>query len=178
MRDEDRSPIPFLHLKSVTVHALLQMRLSHLHHTAVLAGIMGLHLMEDMAPWNVVVQGSRVAYIDHDTMDNDLDRSATELYRALSALMNLKKTVVDLGACGGKAGGNQYGFPFLADCGGGRVRSKCTRPEAPVACGDGSCAPHYWECLQRKWKAARRERTKRTIALGAGQLAGVLRSDP
>ena len=52
-----------------------------------------LPLYEDMAPWNIVMQGPRMDYIDYDTRDRTFDAYVQRAYQTLSVLMNYKRTV-------------------------------------------------------------------------------------
>jgi hypothetical protein len=112
-----------------------------------------LPLYEDMAPWNLVFQGSRMAYIDYDTKDFTFDNIVPLTYKTLSVLFNYKRTVEDFHKCG-PSGHNPYGFSHISSCVGitagffAHGGDKCDDSSAPVKCGDGSCQPDYISCLK------------------------------
>ena len=105
-------------------------------------------LFEDMAPWNIVLVGPRLAYIDQDTLDKTFNDAVPRAYQTMSALMNYIRTVQDFGKCGPKSrGGNQYGIPYISDCVGSDFRGPCLSSELPVPCGDRTCRSTFVECL-------------------------------
>jgi len=106
-------------------------------------------LFEDMTPWNIVLAGGQLEYIDHDTQDSTFDDHVPLAYQTMSALMNYIRTVQDFGKCNGRAkGGNPYGIPYISDCVGSSFRGPCRSSDLPVPCGDKTCRSTFVECLQ------------------------------
>jgi hypothetical protein len=76
---------------------------------------MQLPLYEDMAPWNIVMLGPRMDYIDFDSKERTFDDVIPKAYQVMEVLFNYKRTIEDFGKCGGKAS-TPYNFPFVSDC--------------------------------------------------------------
>jgi hypothetical protein len=68
-----------------------------------------------MAPWNVVLMGAALDYIDYDTRQFTYTADVPRAYRVMSVLMNYKRTVEDFKRCGSKAS-TVYGLPYVSDC--------------------------------------------------------------
>ena len=133
VRREDGWKIPYGSLKSVSLIALLRMGLGRVHKARLYKLFAGMPLYEDMAPWNIVAQGSTLQYIDQDTKDKTFDAEVARAYQTMSALMNYIRTVKDFGKCEGKArGGNQYGIPFVSDCVRSKFEGPCTSSAKPI----------------------------------------------
>mmetsp|Transcript_882 Transcript_882/g.2162 ORF Transcript_882/g.2162 Transcript_882/m.2162 type:complete len:277 (+) Transcript_882:204-1034(+) len=148
-RREDGHSIPFKELRAVSLIALLRMGLSKRHRRVMYRQFVKMPLFEDMAPWNIVLVGHDLAYIDQDTQDKTFTASVALAYQTMSALMNYIRTVKDFKHCRGKAkGGNLYGIPFISDCVGSPFHGPCTSPSKPVPCGDRTCRSTFVECLQ------------------------------
>ena len=167
-RQHDKWHIPYGQLYGITLITILRMGLVDSQRTAAYHRFVNLPLYEDMAPWNIVFQGSRMAYIDYDTKDVTYDRVVPLTYRVLSVLFNYKRTVEDFKRCG-PSSHNSYGFPHINSCVGGKIKTdfvrnggkKCEESNAPVPCGDGSCQSDYISCLK---VLSKMERTKRKRA--------------
>ena len=168
-RQHDKWHIPYGQLYGITLITILRMGLVESQRTAAYHRFVNLPLYEDMAPWNIVFQGPRMAYIDYDTKDVTYDRVVPLTYRVLSVLFNYKRTVEDFKRCG-PSSHNSYGFPHINSCVGGKVKTdfvrnggkKCDESNAPVPCGDGSCQSDYIKCLK---VLSSLERSKRKRAL-------------
>jgi hypothetical protein len=109
-----------------------------------------LPLYEDMAPWNVVLMGQTLDYIDYDSREIKFDGDIPKTYLLMAVLMNYKRTVEDFKRCGSKAS-TVYGLPYVSDCVGGSSLSKnlkCPDMKEPVPCGDGKCHTDYISCLK------------------------------
>ncbi|KAJ1471675.1 hypothetical protein T484DRAFT_1843275 [Baffinella frigidus] len=65
-RREDGHSIPFKELRAVSLIALLRMGLSKRHRRVMYRQFVKMPLFEDMAPWNIVLVGHDLAYIDQD----------------------------------------------------------------------------------------------------------------
>ena len=114
-----------------------------------------------MAPWNVILAGAVLDYIDYDTHDVVFDGDVPKAYRVMAVLMNYKRTVEDFRRCEEKAQ-TLYNLPFVSDCVGQRsfrygLHShttgksnvvKCDDLETPVPCADGTCHSDYISCLR------------------------------
>jgi len=148
-RREDGHAIPFKELRAVSLIALLRMGLCTRQRRALYRQFVRMPLFEDMAPWNIVLVGHDLAYIDQDTQDRTFDANVGLAYQTMSALMNYIRTVKDFKHCGGKArGGNAYGIPYISDCVLSEFHGPCTAPNKPVPCGDRTCRSTFVECLQ------------------------------
>ena len=148
LRREDDHAIPFGELVAVSLIALLRMGLHEMHRRHFYKEFVAMPLFEDMAPWNIVLVGPRLAYIDQDTLDKTFNDAVPRAYQTMSALMNYIRTVQDFGKCGPKSrGGNQYGIPYISDCVGSDFRGPCLSSELPVPCGDRTCRSTFVECL-------------------------------
>ena len=107
-----------------------------------------LPLYEDMAPWNIVMQGPRMDYIDYDTRDRTFDAYVQRAYQTLSVLMNYKRTVKDFAHCGDKAS-TEYGFSWVSECvKSSKFTGPCPDSDKPVPCSTGTCVSDYVTCLR------------------------------
>jgi len=68
-RDGDEHLIPYKTIKSVTLIAVLRMGLVPELKAHAYDKFIGMPLFEDMAPWNIVMEGKNYNYIDYDTQD-------------------------------------------------------------------------------------------------------------
>ena len=149
-RDNDRFAIPYTSIYGVTLIATLRMGLDSRLRDKLFGAFLDLSLYEDMAPWNIVLNGPHLAYIDYDTRERTFDKDVSRAYQLLSILMNYKRTVEDFKRCGPKAG-TVYNLPFISDCvGDPKVKGKLSCPDLalPVPCGDGVCHSDYISCLR------------------------------
>jgi hypothetical protein len=152
-REHDAWHIPYGTLYGITLITVLRLGLVKSQREIAYHNFVALPLYEDMAPWNIVFQGSRMAYIDYDTKDVTYDNIVPLTYKTLSVLFNYKRTVEDFRKCG-PSGHNPYGFSHVSNCVGNTDDFKanggehCDESAAPVKCGDGSCQPDYISCLK------------------------------
>ncbi|KJE94967.1 hypothetical protein CAOG_05503 [Capsaspora owczarzaki ATCC 30864] len=148
-RQLDGFRIPYQSLESITLIALLRMKLLPEFRDRFYDNFLTLPLYEDMAPWNIVFRNGRMEYIDYDTRDVTFDKQVRSAYQVMAMLMNYERTVRDFGHCPSHIK-NQYGFPFISHCVGDNAvfSGPCTDSKFPVACGDGSCKSTYIECLR------------------------------
>jgi hypothetical protein len=154
-RQHDKWHIPYGQLWGVTLITVLRLGLVESQRAMAYHRFINLPLYEDMAPWNIVFQGARMAYIDYDTKDVTYDKVVPLTYRVLSVLFNYKRTVEDFKRCG-PSSHNDYGFPHINSCVGGKIKNdfvshggkKCKESNAPVPCGDGTCRSDYISCLK------------------------------
>ena len=107
--ENSKFKIPYTTLYSLTLITALRLGLVAPHRDIAYHSFVSLPLYEDMAPWNVVFQGSRMAYIDYDTKDVTFDDVLPLTYKLLSVLFNYKRTIEDFRRCG-PTGTNPYGF--------------------------------------------------------------------
>ena len=125
-------------LYGITLITILRLGLVTIQREIAYHNFVALPLYEDMAPWNIVFQGSRMAYIDYDTKDVTFDTVVPLTYKTLSVLFNYKRTVEDFRRCGPSTG-NAYGFSHVGNCVGGsdfksNGGSKCDESTYPVKC--------------------------------------------
>ena len=92
-RDMDGHFIPYNTIKSLTLIAVLRMGLVPELKAHAYKEFIGMPLYEDMAPWNIVMEGQGYNYIDYDTKDKTFDAYIPHAYQILSVLMNYKRTV-------------------------------------------------------------------------------------
>ena len=114
-REHDAWHIPYGQLYGVTLITILRLGLVEKQREYAYHNFVALPLYEDMAPWNIVFQGSRMAYIDYDTKDVTFDDIVPLTYKTLSVLFNYKRTVEDFRKCG-PSGHNPYGFQHINAC--------------------------------------------------------------
>ena len=114
-REHDSWHIPYGQLYGVTLITILRLGLVEKQREYAYHNFVALPLYEDMAPWNIVFQGSRMAYIDYDTKDVTFDDIVPLTYKTLSVLFNYKRTVEDFRKCG-PSGHNPYGFQHINAC--------------------------------------------------------------
>ena len=117
-REHDSWHIPYGTLYGITLITILRLGLVQSQREIAYHNFVALPLYEDMAPWNIVFQGSRMAYIDYDTKDVTYDAQVPLTYKTLSVLFNYKRTVEDFRKCGPSTG-NPYGFGHIGSCVGG-----------------------------------------------------------
>uniref|UniRef100_A0A7S0SUE0 Uncharacterized protein n=1 Tax=Chromulina nebulosa TaxID=96789 RepID=A0A7S0SUE0_9STRA len=147
-RDKDSFFIPYTMTYGVTLISILRLGLIQQQQSKYFKSFLKLNLYEDMAPWNIVVTGQTVDYIDFDTKEFIFDQDIPKAYQIMSVLMNYKRTVEDFKRCGAKSS-TVYGLPYVSDCI-GKVDSslKCSDMKKPVPCGDGTCHSDYISCLR------------------------------
>eukprot|EP00605_Chrysophyceae_sp_TOSAG23-4_P000612 GSChrysophyteH1.ASY1.ANO1.689.1 assembled CDS len=149
-RDKDSWPIPYTSIYGITLISTLRLGLHRLQRERLFHDFLKLPLYEDMAPWNVVLMGPHLDYIDYDTRDVIFDGDIPKAYRVMSVLMNYKRTVEDFKRCGSKAP-TVYGLPYVSDCVGSNAlppRLSCPELSLPVPCADGACHTDYISCLR------------------------------
>ena len=81
-------------LYGITLITILRLGLVTSQREIAYHNFVALPLYEDMAPWNIVFQGSRMAYIDYDTKDVTFDTVSISSEGACIAYM--ESTVVDI----------------------------------------------------------------------------------
>eukprot|EP01034_Spumella_vulgaris_P022705 gene22705-28858_t len=147
-RDRDGFPIPYTSIYGVTLITALRLGLETTQREKLFGQFLRLPLYEDMAPWNVVLMGAALDYIDYDTREFTYTLDVPKAYRVMSVLMNYKRTVEDFKRCGAKAG-TVYGLPYVSDCVGSVDKLLvCSELSLPVPCGDGQCHSDYISCLR------------------------------
>ena len=158
-RDKDNWRIPYERIHGVTLIAALRLGLEQRQRDRLFSRFLHLPLYEDLAPWNVVLLGDGLDYIDLDTRTVTFDKALSQVYALMTVLMNYKRTVADFEKCGGKAA-TVYSLPFVSDCvGRGSGRSSisggsnsapptCTEVALPVPCADGRCHGDFISCLR------------------------------
>ena len=148
-REKDDWPIPYNSIYGVTLITLLRLGLDDSLRERFFSSFMQLPLYEDMAPWNIVLMGSALQYIDYDTKDITFDKEVSKAYMIMTVLMNYKRTVEDFKRCGSKAS-TVYNLPYVSDCVGTYVDKALTCPSLslPVPCPDGECHTSYISCLK------------------------------
>jgi hypothetical protein len=114
-RDRDAFPIPYTSIYGVTLITALRLGLESAQRERLFGQFLRLPLYEDMAPWNVVLMGAALDYIDYDTRQFTYSADVPRAYRVMSVLMNYKRTVEDFKRCGSKAS-TVYGLPYVSDC--------------------------------------------------------------
>ena len=148
-REKDDWPIPYNSIYGVTLITLLRLGLDDSLRERFFSSFMQLPLYEDMAPWNIVLMGSGLQYIDYDTKDVTFDKEVSKAYMIMTVLMNYKRTVEDFKRCGSKAS-TVYNLPYVSDCVGTYVDKalSCPSLSLPVPCPDGACHTSYISCLK------------------------------
>lgn len=173
IRQKDNVMIPYEEIRYFTLVSALRIGMVDSIKERSWRKFLELPLYEDMAPWNIVFQGSEMQYIDYDTRQITYDDQVANVYRVLSVLYNYKRTVSDFGKCGEKAK-TQYNFGFVSDCVGVessdddaifswdpvqvkeepkdepliKPPKKCPSSKYPVPCPDGNCHTDYITCLR------------------------------
>ena len=151
LREKDSFPIPYTSIYGITLISILRLGIDPTIRDRLFKSFLFLPLYEDMAPWNIVLMGKEMAYIDYDTRDMTFDLDIPKAYQVISVLMNYKRTVEDFKRCGKKAN-TVYGLAFISDCVGeqqyGTKAVSCPSLKFPVPCGDGTCHSDYISCLR------------------------------
>jgi len=149
LRDRDDFPIPYVTIYGVTLIAALRLGLENRIRDNLFQSFLNLPLYEDMAPWNIVLMGSKLDYIDYDTKDFTFDLAIPQAYQIMTVLMNYKRTVEDFQRCS-HSSNTVYGLPYVSDCVGNNVDRllKCPDLKLPVPCADGECHSDYISCLR------------------------------
>jgi len=151
LREKDSFPIPYTSIYGITLISILRLGIDSSIRDRLFKSFLFLPLYEDMAPWNIVLMGKEMAYIDYDTRDMTFDLDIPKAYQVISVLMNYKRTVEDFKRCGKKAN-TVYGLAFISDCVGeqqyGTKAISCPNLKLPVPCGDGTCHSDYISCLR------------------------------
>ena len=114
-RDRDDFPIPYISIYGITLITALRLGIIETQIEKLYSKFLQLPLYEDMAPWNIVLMGNTVDYIDYDTKDMFYDLDIPKAYQVMTVLMNYKRTVEDFHKCGSK-GKTVYGLPYVSDC--------------------------------------------------------------
>ena len=125
-RDRDDFPIPYTSVYGITLITALRLGIVSSQIERLYERFLKLPLYEDMAPWNIVLMGSSVDYIDYDTRDMVFDWDIPKAYQIMTVLMNYKRTVEDFTHCGSKAS-TVYGLPYVSDCVGSTSKSSSSR---------------------------------------------------
>eukprot|EP00009_Paramoeba_aestuarina_P001390 CAMPEP_0201511618 /NCGR_PEP_ID=MMETSP0161_2-20130828/4035_1 /ASSEMBLY_ACC=CAM_ASM_000251 /TAXON_ID=180227 /ORGANISM="Neoparamoeba aestuarina, Strain SoJaBio B1-5/56/2" /LENGTH=149 /DNA_ID=CAMNT_0047907173 /DNA_START=782 /DNA_END=1231 /DNA_ORIENTATION=- len=108
---------------------------------------LALPLYEDSAPWNIQYHAGVLRYVDKDSMDNTLDKDASNLYQVILAFMNYERTIKDFGRCSKHVPG--MAAPYVGHCvGSAQVDFECPDQDFPVPCVDGQCHENYMSCLK------------------------------
>ena len=89
-RQFDNHHIPYDSIYGITLIAILRLGLVPEHRSELYSEFLKLPIFEDMAPWNIVIWGSSVGYIDFDTREFTFDEELKSVYRVMSAMMNYK----------------------------------------------------------------------------------------
>lgn len=148
IREIDGEQIPYEHIYGITLITALRMVLHIQQRKSAYSLFLKLPLYEDMAPWNVLVTGSQLIYIDYDTKTETFDQEVIKVYRILEVLMNFKRTVEDFNMCGDRAGNPVYNFEVISECVQSLFKGPCSDTRYPIACGDGTCKSDYISCLR------------------------------
>ena len=162
-RDKDSFPIPYTAIRGMTLISTLRLGLVTSQRDMLFKSFLQLPLYEDMAPWNVILTGSSLDYIDYDTMGVVFDADIPKAYRVMAVLVNYKRTVEDFRRCAQSAK-TEYGLSYVSDCVGTKSFSmlggssgnfltdkkavSCHSMETPVPCADGRCHTDYISCLR------------------------------
>ena len=167
-RAHDKLQIPYVSLWGMTLIAVLRMGLIKEQRAASYYSFVHMPLYEDMAPWNIVFQGSDLEYIDYDTKDKTFDKSVRLVYQVLSVLYNYKRTVDDFEKCGRKGKNGPYNFPHVSECVGSWFEGPCDDSARPVPCGDGTCHTDYISCLRSLSDKVMEKKRKESEELDGG----------
>jgi hypothetical protein len=148
-RDRDSFPIPYTAVHGVTLISVLRMGVAQTMLDKLYKKFLSLPLYEDMAPWNVVLTGGLMDYIDFDTRGITYNDAVPQAYQVMTVLMNYERSIKDFHKCGSKAN-TVYGLPYVSDCVGSAETSKSKCPELAfsVPCADGECHSDYISCLK------------------------------
>jgi hypothetical protein len=159
-RDRDNFPIPYIAIRGVTLITVLRMGLEDSLREKFYKLFLELPLYEDMAPWNVVLTGPKMDYIDFDTKGITYDVTVPKAYQVMTVLMNYERSVKDFHKCGSKAH-TVYGLPYVSDCVGDtssynpkKEKLNCPDLAFSVPCADGTCHSDYISCLKSMSKHA------------------------
>ena len=148
VRESDGSMIPYEEIWGITLIMALRINLHPTQRDRAYSYFLKLPLYEDMAPWNILITGEELSYIDHDTKTETYDQDMVKVYRILEVMMNYKRTVEDFGHCGNSAGNPVYNFNLISDCVSSKFNDNCRDPKTPISCGDGTCKTDYISCLR------------------------------
>lgn len=163
---EHQRHIPYQYVKAITLICVLRLGLIKQQRARLYFNFVHMPLYEDMAPWNIVLEGGHLGYIDSDTRDFRLDAHVARTYQVLSVLANYKRTVEDFEKCAFKGKNGRYNFPYISDCVGSWFSGPCDDPAYTVPCGDGKCHSDYISCLRSLADISReKEAKKRSDAL-------------
>ena len=148
IREKDDTQIPYEHIYGITLITALRMTLHIQQRKTAYSLFLKLPLYEDMAPWNILLTGSELTYIDYDTKTETFDQDIVKVYRILEVLMNFKRTIGDFNMCGDRAGNPVYNFDVISECVQSLFKGPCSDTRYPIACGDGTCKSDYVSCLR------------------------------
>ena len=149
VREVDDEHIPYEHIYGITLITVLRLVLEISQRKQVYSLFLQLPLYEDMAPWNILLTGKELMYIDFDTRAVTFDQDIVKVYRILEVLMNYERSIRDFGMCGDAAGNPVYNFQIISDCVESRFKGPCRDTKYPIACGDGTCQSDYVSCLRQ-----------------------------
>jgi hypothetical protein len=80
MRDKDSWPIPYTSLYGITLITILRLGLEESQRDRFFQKYLKMPLYEDMAPWNIVMMGGNLDYIDYDTKAFTYDKDVPKAY--------------------------------------------------------------------------------------------------
>ena len=148
-RDRDAFFIPYTAVHGVTLISVLRMGMAPSMLDKLYKKFLSLPLYEDMAPWNVVLTGAAMDYIDFDTRGITYNEAVPQAYQVMTVLMNYERSIKDFNKCGSKAS-TVYGLPYVSDCVGdsSTKTKKCPELAFSVPCADGECHSDYISCLK------------------------------
>jgi hypothetical protein len=78
-RDKDSYAIPYTSIYGVTLITVIRLGLDPKLRDKYFGSFLNLSLYEDMAPWNIVLNGGKLAYIDYDTRDIVFDKEVSKV---------------------------------------------------------------------------------------------------
>ena len=79
LRDKDSFPIPYTSLYGVTLISVIRLGLDSRIRDRYFGEFLNLSLYEDMAPWNIVLNGPTLSYIDYDTREITFDKDISKV---------------------------------------------------------------------------------------------------
>ncbi len=148
------SLIPYTHF-GISLITLLRIGMSDATKERLYGMFLQIPVYQDMATWNIQWAQGKLAYVDVDTMQADLEVSLPQAYQAVLALMNYERTVSDFGKCE-RPLRMPFGIPYVGSCVKGleemrtddRMRRDAGCTDAlPVPC-HGKCLPTFVHCLR------------------------------
>jgi hypothetical protein len=82
-RDKDSFPIPYTSIYGITLISAIRLGLDPRIRDRYFGEFLNLSLYEDMAPWNIVLNGPSLSYIDYDTREITFDKELGKVNMAL-----------------------------------------------------------------------------------------------